>query len=154
MLDDTNAEPALHRARAGVEDLHRLFEPTLRTGWADDGEVSGPPPELPVQHEERQTAEVVAVQVAHGHGIDSVRVDLLLRSAVRLVAPQSSSTAGGEAGPGARALQVWNRPPEPNASPLPATVTRISRSSCPASVPSRYRLVDQRQRRPLICGPC
>jgi len=78
------------------------------------------------------------------------------RSAVRLVAPQSSSTEGGEAGSGAKAMQVWNRPPEPNASPLPTTVTRISRSSCPASIPS-YQALGRRtsaKGRPLICGPC
>jgi hypothetical protein len=79
--------------------------------------------ELPVQDEERQTAEVVAVQVGEDDGGDAVRVDPCCLRAVRLVAPQSISVCGGPS-PSASAKQVWNRPPEPKASPLPTTVRR------------------------------
>jgi len=72
----------------------------LRAGWADDGEVSGPPPELPVQHEEGETAEVVAVQVAHDHGIDGVRVDLLLAQRGQAGGPTVQQHRGRRSGVG------------------------------------------------------
>lgn len=47
------------------------------------------------------------------------------RNATRVVAPQSMSVCGGPwSGPNAK--QVWHRPPEPKASPLPTTVTITS----------------------------
>jgi hypothetical protein len=45
--------------------------------WPEDGQVPLAAAELAVQHQERQSAEVVAVQVGQHDGADAVRVDPL-----------------------------------------------------------------------------
>jgi len=99
-------EAALHAARPGKQDLHRLLEPGTGAGWAEDGEVVGAAAELSVEHQERQAAEVVAVQVGDQHRLDLVGVDLLLaqrgqagRSAVQQHAGRVRRVGGeGDAG--------------------------------------------------------
>ncbi len=78
VLGDADGEAALHTARPGEQDLHRLLEPGTGAGWAEDGEVVGTAAELRVEHQERQATEVVAVQVGDQHRLDLVGVDLLL----------------------------------------------------------------------------
>ncbi len=129
VFDDMDSEAPLHATRPGKQDLHGLLEPDTGAGWAKDGEVVGTAAKLPIEHQERQAAELVAVQVSDQHRLDLVGVDLLLAQRGQLVALKSSSTLGATAEWAARAIQVWNRPPEPNASPLPTVVTRTTRSS-------------------------
>jgi antirestriction protein ArdC len=78
VLGDADGEAALHTARPGEQDLHRLLEPGTGAGWAEDGEVAGTAAELRVEHQERQATEVVAVQLGEQHRLDLEGVDLLL----------------------------------------------------------------------------
>ncbi len=94
MFDDVDAEAALHAARPGKQSLHRLLEAGTGAGRPDDGEVVGTAVELPVEHQERQATEVVAVQVADQHRLDLIGVDLLLAQRGQIGGPTVQQQAG------------------------------------------------------------
>jgi len=121
VLGDADGEAALHTARPGELDLHRLLEPGTGAGWAEDGEVAGTAAELRVEHQERQATEVVAVQLGEQHRLDLEGVDLLLaqrgqagRSAVQQHARcvdlvSSQGDAGLEPATGAERIPAAHR---------------------------------------------
>ena len=78
MFCHADLEAAPDGTGAGKHRLHGLFEPGTGTGRTDDGEVTGAAAELPIEHEKRDTAEMIAVQVTDQHRVDLVRVELLL----------------------------------------------------------------------------
>ena len=69
------AEAAIGSGRAGEHDLHGLVQSRGGAGWPGDGERAGAPGELAVKGQERQSPEVVAVEVGNEHGADLARVE-------------------------------------------------------------------------------
>jgi len=72
-----HSKPPLDVAGAREEGLHRLAEPIGRAWWPGDQQRHGAAGELAVKDEERQPAEVVAVQVCECDRADSSRVKSL-----------------------------------------------------------------------------
>ena len=69
-FDDVDREPAGHAGRPGEEAFHRVGQPPGGAGRGHDGQWLGAAGELPVEDQEREAAEVVAVQVGDEHGGD------------------------------------------------------------------------------------
>ncbi len=141
MFDDVDAEAALHAARPGKQSLHRLLEAGTGAGQPDDGEVVSTAVELPVEHQERQATEVVAVQVADQHRLDLIGVDLLLAQRGQIGGPTVQQQAGrgrlvrgqGDAGleppPGAeRIASAHRRHPHHTIIPCRPSTGKASRS--------------------------
>ncbi len=75
-LQELDREAPRDRGGAGKEDLHRRLHALAHAGRARDGERHGPAPELPVEDQERERAEVVAMQVREGDRADRRRIDV------------------------------------------------------------------------------
>src|SRR5581483_12004721 len=74
-FDQLEREAADDPRGAGEEDLHRLRDPGARAGRARDRQRRLAAAELAVQDQERDPAEVVAVEVAQAHPADRRRVE-------------------------------------------------------------------------------
>ncbi len=72
---DLDAEPAAGGRGAGEQELHGLTEAAGGSRRAGDGKRLDATGELPVEDEEGQAAEVVAVQVGDEHGTDLAGVE-------------------------------------------------------------------------------
>jgi hypothetical protein len=75
---EVHREPAPHPGGAGKQHLHRRLHALADPGWAGDVRGSGAVGELAVQDQEREAAEVVAVQVRHQHQPNLVGILALL----------------------------------------------------------------------------
>jgi hypothetical protein len=124
-------EPWLHLGGAGKQHLHRGRHPLAYPGRSRYVQRSGAVGELAVQHQERQTAEVVAVQVRRQHRPDLVGIVMLLLqgdqgggAAVSRTSPPSSSERCSR-------MHAWKRPPLPKASPDPMNLTWTGRLLTP-----------------------
>ncbi|AGP55671.1 hypothetical protein M271_20635 [Streptomyces rapamycinicus NRRL 5491] len=94
---DVDVEAPSHPARAGEQRFHRPRQPVTGPGRADHGQITGAAPELPVEDEERQTAEVVTVQMGDQGRVDVVGFDPLpahRRQAGRATVHQDVGRAG------------------------------------------------------------
>jgi hypothetical protein len=74
-FQESHVKPLLRPRRSGKEHLHRLADAHLHAGRSGDRQRPGTPRELAVEDQERQTAEVVAVQVRQQHRVHRIRID-------------------------------------------------------------------------------
>ncbi|OLE38913.1 MAG: hypothetical protein AUG00_04070 [Candidatus Rokubacteria bacterium 13_1_20CM_2_70_7] len=116
-LQELDGEAAGHAGRAGEEDLHGRLEAGGYAGRTRDLERTRSPPELPVEDQEGQAAEMVAVQMREHDPLDGVRIE-----AGALHGDERRSAAVDQDAPAVSAAQV-----QTGLEP-PATAERVTRS--------------------------
>lgn len=108
VLGDVHGETPAHAGRAGKQGVHGPGQPVTSASGPGNGQVPGAVTELAVEDEEREPAEMIAVQVADHDGADHVGIQVLQAQrgqAGRSAVQQGVRLAGGMVGHGDAGLE-------------------------------------------------
>ena len=122
----SNGKRHLLDSARGKNTLERRVEPRARAGRTGDGERAlAPRQELRVEQQERQRAEMVAVQMREDDAVDVAVVEPVRLERHQRRTPRNRPASVAFAVSSQK--QVLKRPPEPKASPQPTMVSRMLR---------------------------